>query len=83
MYSSFRKKLAVPDLHHPSFFIGLLLKVGREGGKGEWLPHCTQGGRAGRQGRAKAELGMLLACRRGHLPRLHAEMHGAAKMLSW
>lgn len=29
MYSSFRKKLAVPDLHHPSFFIGLLLKVGR------------------------------------------------------
>ncbi len=28
MYSSFRKKLAVPDLHHPSFFIGLLLKVG-------------------------------------------------------
>ncbi|EFN52926.1 hypothetical protein CHLNCDRAFT_137251 [Chlorella variabilis] len=26
MYSSFRRKLAVPDVHHPSFFIGLLLK---------------------------------------------------------
>ena len=31
MYSSFRRKLAVPDVHHPSFFIGLLLKVGGAG----------------------------------------------------
>lgn len=28
MYSAFRRKLAQPDVHHPSFFIGLLLKVG-------------------------------------------------------
>lgn len=26
MYSGFRKKLSVPDMHQPSFFIGLLLK---------------------------------------------------------
>lgn len=26
MYSIFRKKLSVPDIHHPSFFVGLLMK---------------------------------------------------------
>jgi hypothetical protein len=31
MYSGFRRKLTIsPSIHHPSFFIGLLLKV-REG----------------------------------------------------
>jgi squalene monooxygenase len=39
MYSAFRRKLAVADLHHPSFFIGLLLKVGRMGWGG-----CLRGG---------------------------------------
>ena len=29
MYSGFRRKLTIsPSIHHPSFFIGLLLKVG-------------------------------------------------------
>lgn len=26
MYSTFRKKLAKPSIHHPSFFVGLLLR---------------------------------------------------------
>lgn len=26
MYSSFRKQLAKPDIHNPSFFVGLLLR---------------------------------------------------------
>lgn len=26
MYSTFRKKLAKPDIHHPSFFVALLLR---------------------------------------------------------
>ena len=38
MYSGFRRKLTIsPSIHHPSFFIGLLLKVGA----GRWGLGCA------------------------------------------